>query len=196
MKPPYNNLDNKYVLCTSPLIEYPHRGNVQLLCITFLRVIQGLMGYQFAVSITLYRGVHVEVSSFLSFLKVSYNHVIVIDACIILRTCIVLVTCIWTIHPCILFIKILAFTLLKFVQFESIYYMKWNSNFNNVLRIIICIIFYWNIWLICPEFELIESFLREFFKLVYLCLCLSYMFGLVFFTRYVYYLLYRMSHGI
>ena len=75
---------------------------------SFFRVIQGLMGYRIAVPITLYRGVHVEVSSFLSFLKVSYNHVIVIDACIILRTCIVLVTCIWAIHPCILFIKILS----------------------------------------------------------------------------------------
>ena len=153
------------------------------------------MGYRIAVRITLYRGVHVEVSSFFSFFKVSYNHVIVIDACIIFKD-LYCFSDIWTIHPCILFITILTFTLLKFVQFESIYYMKWNSNFNNVLRIIICIIFYWNIWLICPEFELIESFLREFFKLVYLCLCLSYMFGLVFFTRYVYYLLYRMSHGI
>ena len=138
MKPPYNNVDNKYVICTSSLIEYPHRGNVQLLCITFFRVIQGLMGYQFAVSIILYREVHVEVSSFLSFLKVLYNHVIVIDACIILKET-YLISDIWTIHPCILFIIILAFTLLKFVQFESIYYMYRISNFKNILRIIICI---------------------------------------------------------
>lgn len=85
VKTPYNNLNDKYVICTSPLIEYQYRENVELLCIPFFGVIKGLMGYQFAVCITLYRGVHVEVNSFLCFLKVSYNHVIVIDACIIFK---------------------------------------------------------------------------------------------------------------
>ena len=117
----------------------PVQGEVQLLCIPFFCVIQGLMGYRIAVRITLYRGVHVEVSSFFSFFKVSYNHVIVIDACIIFKD-LYCFSDIWTIHPCILFITILTFTLLKFVQFESIYYMYRISNFKNILRITICLI--------------------------------------------------------